>query len=345
MELYDEDFIKKYIARKKKESYNYLCEVIGCYDGSFADFNNNLIQIYNEKICISGFDDYDNYHYPITNRKFNDILKSLKETSKEELLAFFSVNYKYLKNNGKECGCNEISLSLKEILKEYIVNNIKNEFSTKILIYLICSNFGCSNKYVDELIMIYLNELNLNCLNRNNKYFNEIYLLLNFYGYENKIEQQMNNLRNLEIYNDTLNDMDILVAGMIKSYCSLKKENALLKDNKNNNEKGVLGEQPSSKENIIHDNNQKIVQTPILNDSKEQVNQRIKEILKSLNYINKEELKKQLTELKQCIETLNEQKLFNIQINELVSYDNYEDDEAQKRLLNFIDTNLKHNKF
>ena len=342
MELYDEDFIKKYIARKKKESYNYLCKSVDpdiCSDFSVR-FNDEKLEINDKKICIVKYDDFCGHDFPLTNHHFNDIFKSLKKNPKKDLLAFLLLNYQYLKNTEKNLKSNDIAFRFKVILEEYIVNNIKNEFSTKVLIYLMCSNFGCSNKYVDELIIIYLNELNLN-----NKYFNEIYLLLTFYGAEKKIEQQMSELEDFEIYNNTLNDMDILVAGMIKSYCSLKKEIALLKDNKNNNEKRVLGEQPSSKENIIHDNNQKIVQMPILDDSKEQVNQRIKEILKSLNYINKEELKKQLTELKQCIETLNEQKLFNIQINELVSYDNYEDDEAQKQLLNFIDTNLKHNKF
>ena len=80
---------------------------------------------------------------------------------------------------------------------------------------------------------------------------------------------------------------------------------------------------------------------PILDDSKEQVNQRIKEILEALDYSDKQGLKMKLEELKKWTMELRELQLFNNQLNELISLGNYEDDENQKKLLKFIDTYLK----
>ena len=79
----------------------------------------------------------------------------------------------------------------------------------------------------------------------------------------------------------------------------------------------------------------------ILDDSKEQVNQRIKEILEALDYSDKQGLKMKLEELKKWTMELRELQLFNNQLNELISLGNYEDDENQKKLLKFIDTYLK----
>ena len=79
----------------------------------------------------------------------------------------------------------------------------------------------------------------------------------------------------------------------------------------------------------------------ILDDSKEQVNQRIKEILEALDYSDKQGLKMKLEELKKWTMELRELQLFYNQLNELISLGNYEDDDNQKKLLKFIDTYLK----
>ena len=102
----------------------------------------------------------------------------------------------------------------------------------------------------------------------------------------------------------------------------------------------------TSVEKLISDSNshnhiQKTIKVPILHNSKVNIDQTIRDTLSSLNYDNKDELKKQLTELKQMIESLNESNLFYNQRDEMVSLDNYESEDNQKQLLKFIDFYLK----
>lgn len=333
VELYNEDYITNYIAKKKQESYNYL-QNHKVYEIEL-DENRKITRKGKKNLCVCSSDIFDIYYSKLTMYEFNEAFKLENEEDQTDVIKFFLIYYEDITNK-------KMALIFKEKLKEYITNHIGDEFTNMLLTYLTCVNFDKQDKYIDELIDIYLRKIN-----SSDPYFKDFYLLLSLYVNERKIDSQMNYLKSTNENGWGLKDELKLFVGLIKSHCALKKEIELLKENKKNEER-VSEEYSSSEEEktLISDSNShnsisKTVKVSLLHNSKISIDQTIRDTLSTLNYDNKDELKKQLTELKQMIESLNESNLFYNQRDEMVSLDNYESEDNQKQLLKFIDFYLK----
>lgn len=351
-----ETYEKDYIIAKKKESYEYLEKK----HTEFARKYNNEDGTINKGEFVRSL---DIILYPrIENLTYTaDVLATLEDLfnyrtkrnwRKIDLYSFVLLEEK-LKNDS------EIFSYLKKQLKKSIAKNPRRNFTGRVLSYFMCLNYDESDKYVTELIEIYLKAVEQKKYSV--KHINKIYPLLSHYIHKHHIEISLSQSR---VLNDIvreevkefaqnlnhpkpLNKEEIMPevdkkeeekTVMKKQSVNKKKQNNLKKDfnqnQKNNKEQAI--EQNSKEKNITKEmpNFSELSET-------DRINWIIKDILNSLDYDKKEELKGKLQELKDWIKFLNESKLFYRQRDELISLDNYEEEENQKQLLKFIDTYLK----
>lgn len=349
MELYDEKYVKNYIMNKKNESYYYLEKKKEDYVSYYIQYNPT---IYINSYRIGEYDwtytvrkaiwnDFNIHRLKICFQKFNNVQK--EDNSKWRKVHLFS--FLLLEEQIQEHS--EICNYYLEELVTYIKKNSRKNAVHHILSYLISKNFEQSDVYTDELVMTYLKAV------ENHRYsciqFNKIYPLLSLYIHEKKLENHLTLLEKLEHQKDLLREDVKEFTNKIKSYKTLKEEVAVSQSEKGEDGKINMKKVPRNKYNgkkgvktMEEDElNNGTKEMPILDDSKEQVNQRIKEILEALDYSDKQGLKMKLEELKKWTMELRELQLFYNQLNELISLGNYEDDDNQKKLLKFIDTYLK----
>lgn len=346
-----ETYEKDYITAKKKESYEYLEKK----HTEFArKYNNEDGTLDSYKLGLPIIDVPESLKYTAdVLEKLEDLFndKTIRNWRKIDLYSFVLLEEK-LKNDS------EIFSYLKKQLKKYIAKNPRRNFTGRVLSYFMCLNYDESDKYVTELIEIYLKAVEQKKYSV--KHINKIYPLLSHYIHKHHIEISLSQSKvlndivkeDVKEFAQNLNHHKILNKEEIMPEVDQKEEKKVIKRKKqsvnkkkqNNLKKDCNQNQKNNKEQVIEQNSKEkniTKEMPILDDSKEQVNQRIKEILETLDYSDKQGLKLKLEELKKWAIELRELQLFYNQLYELLSLDNYVEEENQKQLLKFIDTYLK----
>lgn len=348
-----ETYEKDYIMAKKKESYEYLekkhTEFARKYNNEDGTFNSGALNI-------------PSYFLPASSKYTVEILEKLEVLSnvkKERYKSTKRLNwrkidlYSFVLLEEKLKNDSEIFSYLKKQLKKYILKNPRRNFTEKVLSYFMCLNYDESDKYVTELIEIYLKAAEQRKYSV--KHMNKIYPLLSHYIHKHHIEISLSQSRVLDDivredvkeFNQNLDHHKILNKEEIVPEVDKGKEKKVMKKQSvNKGSQSINQNQKNSEEQTIEQNKKEENTTKEMPNFSElsdtdRINWIIKDILNSLDYEKKEELKNQLQDLKYWVEFLNECKLFYCQRDELLSLDNYVEEENQKKLLKFIDTYLK----
>ena len=343
-----ETYEKDYIMAKKKEGYEYLekkhTEFARKYNNEDGTFNSGALNIPSYFLRESS-------KYTVETLEKLEVLSNVKKERykrtkrliwrKIDLYSFVLLEEK-LKNDS------EIFSYLKKQLKKYIAKNPRRNFTEKVLSYFMCLNYDESDKYVTELIEIYLKAVEQRKYSV--KHMNKIYPLLSHYIHKHHIEISLSQSRvlndivreDVKEFNHNLDHHKILNKEEIVSEVDQKKEKKVMKKQSvNKGSQSINQNQKNSEGQAIGQNRkEEMPDFSELSDA-DRINWIIKDILNSLDYEKKEELKSQLQELKGWIKYFNESKLFYCQRDELLSLDNYAEEENQKKLLKFIDTYLK----